>query len=145
MAQNQGDLTLPLRGRRRSNAVSAPYSPVANPAASTAATAVASAAAFAEYSTFRNTLLERYSSPRIASTQPTSGALPYLPHHNMPDKNVPQPGPAKLTMTSGPDEWLQCALRNQYLPEFVMKKLCEICKEFLMEGEISHFHLLNSF
>ena len=59
--------------------------------------------------------------------------------HNMPDK-VPQPGPAKLTGSSNPDEWLQCALRNQYLPEFIMKKLCEICKEYLMEGN-NHSHL----
>ena len=54
----------------------------------------------------------------------------------MPDgKSVPQPGPAKLTKNSGPSEWLQCALRNQYLPESIMKKLCEINKELLMEGE----------
>ncbi|CAL8578592.1 sporulation-induced protein [Xanthoria parietina] len=51
----------------------------------------------------------------------------------MPSSKVPQPGPAKLSKTSGPDEWLQCALNNQYLPEAIMKKLCEICKELLME------------
>lgn len=50
----------------------------------------------------------------------------------MPNK-VPQPGPAKLTSNSSVEEWLQCALNNQYLPEFIMKKLCEICKEYLME------------
>ncbi len=49
---------------------------------------------------------------------------------------VPQPGPAKLTKNSGPDEWLKCALNNQYLPEAVIKKLCEMCKELLMEGEL---------
>lgn len=53
----------------------------------------------------------------------------------MPANKVPQPGPAKLTRNSGPDEWLKCALNNQYLPEAIMKKLCEICKELLMEGE----------
>lgn len=52
----------------------------------------------------------------------------------MPDPKVPQPGPAKLTMNSEPDEWLKAALNNQYLPETIMKKLCEICKELLMEG-----------
>lgn len=53
----------------------------------------------------------------------------------MPGNKVPQPGPAKLTKNSSPDEWLKCALNNQYLPETIMKKLCEICKELLMEGE----------
>lgn len=52
----------------------------------------------------------------------------------MPDNKVPQPGPAKLSSNSGPDEWLQAALNNQHLPEAIMKKLCEICKEILMEG-----------
>ncbi|KAI4136844.1 MAG: hypothetical protein LQ341_005415 [Variospora aurantia] len=51
----------------------------------------------------------------------------------MPANKVPQPGPAKLTKNSEPDEWLKCALNNQYLPEAIMKKLCEICKELLME------------
>ena len=55
----------------------------------------------------------------------------------MPDSKVPQPGPAKLTSNSGPDEWLQAALQNQYLPESIMKKLCEICKEILMEGRLN--------
>lgn len=54
----------------------------------------------------------------------------------MPDPKVPQPGPAKLTKNSGPDEWLKAALNNQYLPEAIMKKLCEICKEMLMEGKL---------
>lgn len=54
----------------------------------------------------------------------------------MPEPKVPQPGPAKLTKGSGPDEWLKAALNNQYLPEAIMKKLCEICKEMLMEGRI---------
>lgn len=54
----------------------------------------------------------------------------------MPDPKVPQPGPAKLTKGSGPDEWLKAALNNQYLPEAIMKKLCEICKEMLMEGSL---------
>lgn len=50
------------------------------------------------------------------------------------DKTVPVPGPAKLSKNAGIDEWLQKALNNQHLPESVMKKLCEICKEYLMEG-----------
>lgn len=51
------------------------------------------------------------------------------------DRKVPKPGPAKLSKNAGVDEWLQKALNNQYLPEQVMKKLCEICKEYLMEGK----------
>lgn len=50
-------------------------------------------------------------------------------------KKIPKPGPAKLSKNADIDEWLQCAFNNQYLPEQVMKKLCEICKEYLMEGE----------
>ena len=55
----------------------------------------------------------------------------------MPDsKKLPKPGPAKLSKSgyNDVDEWLKCAFNNQYLPEPVMKKLCEICKEYLMEG-----------
>lgn len=53
----------------------------------------------------------------------------------MPDaKKVPKPGPAKLSKNAGVDEWLEKALQNKYLPESVMKKLCEIVKEYLMEG-----------
>lgn len=47
---------------------------------------------------------------------------------------VPKPGPAKLSNNAGVDEWLEKAIQNKYLPEAVMKKLCEICKEYLMEG-----------
>ena len=53
----------------------------------------------------------------------------------MPDgKKVPKPGPAKLSKNADVDEWLEKAMQNKYLPEPVMKKLCEICKEYLMEG-----------
>ena len=56
----------------------------------------------------------------------------------MPDgKKPPRPGPARLTKNTDVDEWLKCAFNNQYLPEATMKKLCEICKELLMEGEHS--------
>ena len=49
-------------------------------------------------------------------------------------KKVPKPGPAKLSKNADVDEWLEKAMQNKYLPEGVMKKLCEICKEYLMEG-----------
>lgn len=48
---------------------------------------------------------------------------------------VPRPGPAKLSPQAGVDEWLEQARQNKYLPEGVMKQLCEVCKEYLMEGE----------
>ncbi|KAL9638843.1 MAG: hypothetical protein Q9164_001296 [Protoblastenia rupestris] len=52
----------------------------------------------------------------------------------MPEgKKIPKPGPAKLSKNAGVDEWLEKAMQNKYLPEPVMKKLCEICKEYLME------------
>ena len=47
---------------------------------------------------------------------------------------VPQPGPARLSKGAGPDEWLEAAKQCKYLPEAHMKQLCEIVKEFLMEG-----------
>lgn len=49
--------------------------------------------------------------------------------------DVPRPGPAKLTPGAGLDEWLEEAKQCHYLPEVVMKQLCEMVKEVLMEGE----------
>jgi len=48
--------------------------------------------------------------------------------------HVPKPGPAKLRPNAGLDEWLEEAKQCHYLPESVMKQLCEIVKEVLMEG-----------
>lgn len=47
--------------------------------------------------------------------------------------NVPKPGPAKLRPGAGLDEWLEEAKQCHYLPEPVMKQLCEMVKEVLME------------
>lgn len=47
---------------------------------------------------------------------------------------VPKPGPANLTPGAGLDEWLEEAKQCHYLPESVMKQLCEMVKEVLMEG-----------
>lgn len=47
--------------------------------------------------------------------------------------NVPKPGPANLTPGAGLDEWLEEAKQCHYLPESVMKQLCEMVKEVLME------------
>ena len=52
------------------------------------------------------------------------------------DSDVPQPGPARLSKGAGPDEWLAAAKECKYLPEADMKRLCEIVKECLMEGEL---------
>ncbi|MCJ1484363.1 hypothetical protein MMC06_004532 [Schaereria dolodes] len=49
------------------------------------------------------------------------------------DNKVPQPGPARLGKNAGLDEWLEAAKKNKYLPEKVMKHLCEMNKELLME------------
>lgn len=49
-------------------------------------------------------------------------------------KAIPKPGPAKLGPNSGLDEWLEEAKQCHYLPERVMKELCEMVKEVLMEG-----------
>ncbi|RYP04606.1 hypothetical protein DL764_004343 [Monosporascus ibericus] len=50
-----------------------------------------------------------------------------------PRAGVPKPGPAKLTPGAGLDEWLEEAKQCHYLPEPVMKELCEMVKEVLME------------
>lgn len=53
----------------------------------------------------------------------------------MTDGKVPQPGPAKLKRSAGPDEWLEAAKDCKYLSEPHMKQLCEIVKEYMMEGK----------
>ncbi|KAH8816445.1 Metallo-dependent phosphatase-like protein [Xylogone sp. PMI_703] len=50
-----------------------------------------------------------------------------------PNPNVPKPGPAKLSANAGLEEWLSEAKQCHYLPEPVMKQLCEMVKECLME------------
>ena len=47
---------------------------------------------------------------------------------------VPVPGPARLKKSAGPDEWLEAAKNCKYLSEYHMKQLCEIVKEYMMEG-----------
>lgn len=47
--------------------------------------------------------------------------------------SVPKPGPANLRPGAGLDEWLEEAKQCHYLPEPVMKQLCEMVKEVLME------------
>jgi serine/threonine-protein phosphatase PP1-1 len=54
----------------------------------------------------------------------------------MANPTVPKPGPAKLTRNAGLEEWLEQAKQCKYLPEPVMKQLCEMVKECLMEGEL---------
>lgn len=57
------------------------------------------------------------------------------PLQRMPSEGVPRPGPAKLGPKAGLDEWLEEAKQCHYLPENVMKQLCESVKECLMEGK----------
>jgi hypothetical protein len=57
------------------------------------------------------------------------------PPPKMPNPKVPKPGPAKLSPRAGLEEWLAEAKQCHYLPEAVMKQLCEMVKECLMEGE----------
>jgi hypothetical protein len=63
--------------------------------------------------------------------QPT----PSTPTTKMPAASVPKPGPAKLSPRASLPEWLAEAKQCHYLPEAVMKQLCEMVKECLMEGE----------
>lgn len=53
----------------------------------------------------------------------------------MPESKIPQPGPARLKRNAGPDEWLEAAKDCKYLSEPHMKQLCEIVKEYMMEGK----------
>jgi len=153
MASNDDGPTLPIRGRRRSNAISQPYSPVAAPNTSDSAGADVPDVTFSERTAEQQAEYRALVTNQIAQFESSNSAAPqsrpqifaqhsspnsaYVPLRKMPDKKIPQPGPAKLTANSGTDEWLVCALRNQYLPEFVMKKLCEMCKESLMEGKLT--------
>lgn len=57
------------------------------------------------------------------------------PPPKMTNSSVPKPGPAKLSPKAGLEEWLAEAKQCHYLPEAVMKQLCEMVKECLMEGE----------
>jgi serine/threonine-protein phosphatase PP1-1 len=55
---------------------------------------------------------------------------------------VPQPGPARLKQSAGPDEWLEAAKECRYLSEYHMNQLCEIVKEYMMEGSSQRSPLL---
>ena len=41
---------------------------------------------------------------------------------------VPQPGPARLKRSAGPEAWIEEAKQNHYLSEYHMKELCELVK-----------------
>ena len=45
-------------------------------------------------------------------------------------------GEANVSKGGGVDEWLETAKKCKYLPEADMKRLCELVKEFLMEGKL---------
>ncbi|KAL5318775.1 hypothetical protein ACEPPN_013841 [Leptodophora sp. 'Broadleaf-Isolate-01'] len=71
--------------------------------------------------------------PRGQSVRRERPSLAPPPSFKMPASNVPKPGPANLTKGSELPEWLEQAKRCRYLPEPVMKQLCEKVKECLME------------
>lgn len=66
---------------------------------------------------------------------PSRHCIPSGRCRRMPAEGVPRPGPAKLGPKAGLDEWLEEAKQCHYLPENVMKQLCESVKECLMEGK----------
>lgn len=73
---------------------------------------------------------------RVPPSLPASAARPLDPHppKMAPRTGIPKPGPANLRPGAGLDEWLEEAKQCHYLPESVMKELCEMVKEVLMEG-----------
>lgn len=92
-----------------------------------------------EFQCFVFLLLTLYSICRIcvciAGLQhPQPLQSPITKHIAMTDKTIPAPGPAKLKRNAGPDEWLEAAKNCKYLSEHHMKQLCDIVKEFMMEG-----------
>lgn len=68
-----------------------------------------------------------------------SRPLPRPRTSKMPNPSVPKPGPANLTKNAGLEQWLEEAKQCHYLPEAVMKQLCEMVKECLMEGMRYHY------
>ena len=64
----------------------------------------------------------------------TATRVPPTPTDMSNKLKVPQPGPARLKRNAGPDEWLAAAKECKYLSEPHMKQLCEIVKEYMMEG-----------
>ena len=87
----------------------------------------------------------RYPSPAKGASSPPllrSAAPRFLSSiisSAMTDSKVPQPGPAKLKRNAGPDQWLEAAKDCKYLSEAHMKQLCEMVKEYMMEGKASPF------
>lgn len=45
-------------------------------------------------------------------------------------------GEANVSKGGGVDEWLEMAKKCKFLPEADMKRLCELVKEYLMEGKL---------
>ncbi len=70
-----------------------------------------------------------------AISNPSDFYQPKPSTQSMAPATVPKPGPAKLSPKASLPEWLAEAKQCHYLPEAVMKQLCEMVKECLMEGE----------
>ena len=85
------------------------------------------------------TAADAYTAARIVTPQsfslPANASQTTVPPVDMSTKpKVPQPGPARLKRNAGPDEWLEAAKNCKYLSEPHMKQLCEMVKEYMMEG-----------
>jgi hypothetical protein len=78
--------------------------------------------------------IQGISHPQTTTETPKISSLFKNRAAKMPGPGVPKPGPAVLSRNAGPAEWLEQAMQCHYLPEHVMKQLCEIVKEHLMEG-----------
>jgi len=92
------------------------------------------------------TYIDYVASARRGGSSSTSIPPSFLPLHPstlfifraeviMSNPTIPQPGPAKLGPKSTVEEWLEQAKVCKYLPEAIMKELCERVKECLMEGK----------
>lgn len=59
-----------------------------------------------------------------------------------PLPKVPISAEASVSKGGGVDEWLETAKKCKFLPEADMKRLCDLVKEFLMEGKARAHELL---
>jgi hypothetical protein len=121
----------PYRGRPL------PEPPVSTPKATKAAKAAKTAKATKAAKKAKKHHHRRSAHASVTSIQ----SLVSFPPPKMTNSAVPKPGPAKLPPKAGLEDWLAEAKQCHYLPEAVMKQLCEMVKECLMEGESRVHHL----
>lgn len=74
----------------------------------------------------------------VSNSSRTPSAVPPVPRRPSTTPSTTGPmsvGESGSSAGGGPDEWLEQAKKCKYLPESDMKRLCELVKECLMEGE----------